>query len=179
MIFIFSPLYRLSPPSHRLEAHPTEGPRADNPRLDICRLSEASQSCKPRKTRSANVNFPRGLLHYRIAFSVLSSQFKRHALTDRGPKLASSYHELLEYVASLRPKTCLKDSTKTIAHYREFSSKELRTVGNYTLGRLIGKGSFGKVYLASHKLTNGSKVGLMLLASTSVNDVLQGGAQIS
>ncbi|KAF2099191.1 kinase-like protein, partial [Rhizodiscina lignyota] len=40
----------------------------------------------------------------------------------------------------------------------EFSSKELRTVGNYTLGRLIGKGSFGKVYLASHKLTNGSKV---------------------
>ncbi|KAF4221176.1 hypothetical protein CNMCM5878_009973 [Aspergillus fumigatiaffinis] len=51
------------------------------------------------------------------------------------------------------------------AHYRrvrerhwEFSSKDLRTVGNYTLGRLIGKGSFGKVYLASHKLTNGSKV---------------------
>lgn len=41
----------------------------------------------------------------------------------------------------------------------EFSSKDLQTVGNYTLGRLIGKGSFGKVYLASHKLTNGSKVG--------------------
>ncbi|KAL8914587.1 MAG: hypothetical protein Q9171_000768 [Xanthocarpia ochracea] len=40
----------------------------------------------------------------------------------------------------------------------EFSSKELGSVGNYTLGRLIGKGSFGKVYLASHKLTNGSKV---------------------
>ncbi len=34
----------------------------------------------------------------------------------------------------------------------------MHTVGNYTLGRLIGKGSFGKVYLASHKLTNGSKV---------------------
>ncbi|KAL1998268.1 hypothetical protein VTN02DRAFT_6496 [Thermoascus thermophilus] len=51
-------------------------------------------------------------------------------------KLASSYHELLE----------------------EFSSKDLRSVGNYTLGRLIGKGSFGKVYLATHKLTNGSKV---------------------
>lgn len=42
--------------------------------------------------------------------------------------------------------------------YREFSSTDLRTVGNYTLGRLIGKGSFGKVYLATHKLTNGSKV---------------------
>ncbi|KAK2783881.1 hypothetical protein FQN52_009400 [Onygenales sp. PD_12] len=51
-------------------------------------------------------------------------------------KLASSYHELLE----------------------EFSSKELRNVGNYSLGTLIGKGSFGKVYLATHKLTNGSKV---------------------
>ena len=35
-------------------------------------------------------------------------------------------------------------------------------MGNYTLGRLIGKGSFGKVYLATHKLTNGSKVGLAL-----------------
>ena len=42
--------------------------------------------------------------------------------------------------------------------HREFSSKDLRSVGNYTLGRLIGKGSFGKVYLATHKLTNGSKV---------------------
>lgn len=40
----------------------------------------------------------------------------------------------------------------------EFSSKDLRHVGNYTLGRMIGKGSFGKVYLATHKLTNGSKV---------------------
>lgn len=51
-------------------------------------------------------------------------------------KLANSYHELLS----------------------EFSSKDLRTVGNYNLGRLIGKGSFGKVYLATHKLTNGSKM---------------------
>ncbi|KAL3434754.1 kinase-like domain-containing protein [Aspergillus tetrazonus] len=51
-------------------------------------------------------------------------------------KLAQSYNELL----------------------KEFSSKDLRHVGNYTLGRLIGKGSFGKVYLASHKLTNHSKV---------------------
>ncbi|THX98230.1 kinase-like protein [Aureobasidium pullulans] len=51
-------------------------------------------------------------------------------------KLANSYSELLD----------------------EFNSKDLRTVGNYTVGRLIGKGSFGKVYLASHKLINGSKV---------------------
>ncbi|KAF2196965.1 Pkinase-domain-containing protein [Delitschia confertaspora ATCC 74209] len=51
-------------------------------------------------------------------------------------KLANSYKQLLD----------------------EFASPDLTTVGNYALGRLIGKGSFGKVYLASHKLTNGSKV---------------------
>ncbi|EHA56096.1 CAMK/CAMKL protein kinase [Pyricularia oryzae 70-15] len=54
----------------------------------------------------------------------------------RKAKLANSYQALLD----------------------EFSNKELKTVGNYALGRLIGKGSFGKVYLASHKLINGSKV---------------------
>ncbi|KAF1949369.1 kinase-like protein [Byssothecium circinans] len=51
-------------------------------------------------------------------------------------KLANSYKQLLD----------------------EFSAPDLKNVGNYALGRLIGKGSFGKVYLASHKLTNGSKV---------------------
>lgn len=54
----------------------------------------------------------------------------------RKAKLAHSYQQLLD----------------------EFSNKDLKSVGNYTLGRLIGKGSFGKVYLATHKLTNGSKV---------------------
>ncbi|KAI9695127.1 MAG: hypothetical protein M1820_008895 [Bogoriella megaspora] len=61
------------------------------------------------------------------------SQAELHA---QRTKLTNSYHELLN----------------------EFSSKDLRTVGNYQLGKLIGKGSFGKVYLATHKLTNGSKV---------------------
>ncbi|EPS42726.1 hypothetical protein H072_3311 [Dactylellina haptotyla CBS 200.50] len=51
--------------------------------------------------------------------------------------------------------------------YLEFSSPELRNVGNYSLGRLIGKGSFGNVYLATHKLTNGSKV---VLKSAQKND---------
>ncbi|KAI5295159.1 hypothetical protein KEM52_002196 [Ascosphaera acerosa] len=51
-------------------------------------------------------------------------------------KLASSYQQLLG----------------------EFSNPELRNVGNYTLGAFIGKGSFGRVYLARHKLTSGSKV---------------------
>ncbi|CAJ2500831.1 Uu.00g036840.m01.CDS01 [Anthostomella pinea] len=54
----------------------------------------------------------------------------------RKAKLANSYQELLD----------------------EFSNTDLKNVGNYSLGRLIGKGSFGKVYLAHHKLTNGSKV---------------------
>ncbi|KAI5850085.1 kinase-like domain-containing protein [Tricharina praecox] len=55
-----------------------------------------------------------------------------------------------------------KQRAKLVNSYQEllteFSSKELQTVGNYHVGRLIGKGSFGKVYLATHKLTNGSKV---------------------
>lgn len=59
------------------------------------------------------------------------------ATNERKAKLARSYQELLD----------------------EFNNTDLKTVGNYQLGRLIGKGSFGKVYLASHKLTNGSKVG--------------------
>ncbi|PWW76146.1 kinase-like protein [Tuber magnatum] len=62
-------------------------------------------------------------------------------------KLVNSYNELLS----------------------EFSSKDLRTVGNYNLGRLIGKGSFGKVYLATHKLTNGSKVVLKSAQKDDVN----------
>ena len=57
-------------------------------------------------------------------------------LLQHKAKLANSYAELLD----------------------QFSSKDLRHVGNYTLGKLIGKGSFGKVYLAKHDLTNGSKV---------------------
>ncbi|KAI1621638.1 serine/threonine protein kinase [Exophiala viscosa] len=57
-------------------------------------------------------------------------------LQQHKAKLANSYSELLE----------------------QFSSKDLKTVGNYSLGKLIGKGSFGKVYLARHNLTNGSKV---------------------
>lgn len=66
-------------------------------------------------------------------------------LQQQKSKLAQSYNELLE----------------------EFSAQDLRHVGNYTLGRLIGKGAFGKVYLAKHNLTNGSKV---VLKSSRRND---------
>ncbi|EMD90969.1 hypothetical protein COCC4DRAFT_194573 [Bipolaris maydis ATCC 48331] len=55
---------------------------------------------------------------------------------QRKKQLANSYKQLLD----------------------EFATTDLKTVGNYTVGRLIGKGSFGKVYLASHKLSNGSRV---------------------
>ncbi|KAI9039091.1 non-specific serine/threonine protein kinase [Aspergillus affinis] len=63
--------------------------------------------------------------------------------------------------ASVSPLSPVRNTRPLRNHFwltTEFSSKDLRTVGNYTLGRLIGKGSFGKVYLANHKLTNGSKV---------------------
>lgn len=59
---------------------------------------------------------------------------------EKKAKLARSYQELLD----------------------DFGNSDLKSVGNYQLGRLIGKGSFGKVYLATHKLTNGSKVGLSI-----------------
>ncbi|KAH9860770.1 hypothetical protein J1614_012103 [Plenodomus biglobosus] len=64
---------------------------------------------------------------------------------QRKKQLANSYKQLLD----------------------EFAATDLKNVGNYTLGRLIGKGSFGKVYLASHKLSNGSKV---VLKSAKKND---------
>lgn len=41
---------------------------------------------------------------------------------------------------------------------REFSSPDLKHVGNYTLGRIIGTGSFGRVYLARHSLLPNTKV---------------------
>ncbi|KAK8050090.1 hypothetical protein PG994_011820 [Apiospora phragmitis] len=68
-----------------------------------------------------------------------TSKARAEAL-GRKAKLANSYQELLDLL------------------YSEFSNADLKNVGNYGLGKLIGKGSFGKVYLATHKLTNGSKV---------------------
>ncbi|KAI9655651.1 MAG: hypothetical protein M1831_004803 [Alyxoria varia] len=67
---------------------------------------------------------------------MLSTNKSTPELVNQRTKLANSYTALFE----------------------EFASKDLRSVGNYQLGNLIGKGSFGKVYLAHHKLTNGSKV---------------------
>ena len=57
--------------------------------------------------------------------------------------------------------------------FREFNSKDLRHVGNYSLGRLIGKGSFGRVYLAKHDLTNGSKARKIVLRISTFSNHLQ------
>ncbi|KAG5971181.1 hypothetical protein E4U55_001294 [Claviceps digitariae] len=80
-----------------------------------------------------------GSVHVKLTTAALFARSSGKGMADvhgRKAKLANSYQQLLD----------------------EFSSSELKSVGNYTLGRLIGKGSFGKVYLATHKLTNGSKV---------------------
>lgn len=38
--------------------------------------------------------------------------------------------------------------------YSQFSSDEVKEVGNYSIIKLIGEGAFGKVYLANHRLTH-------------------------
>lgn len=49
-----------------------------------------------------------------------------------------------------------------ICFYSEFFNKDLKFVGNYILGWLIGKGFFGKVYFVIYKFINGFKVGFEL-----------------
>lgn len=36
---------------------------------------------------------------------------------------------------------------------KELASTKLKAVGNYTLGRSIGEGTFGKVRMGTHRLT--------------------------
>ncbi|KAK7205163.1 serine/threonine protein kinase [Myxozyma melibiosi] len=62
-------------------------------------------------------------------------------------KLVESYNQILE----------------------EFNTdQDLKNVGNYRISRMIGKGSFGKVYLATHKLT-GTKVVLKSAEKSDLN----------
>ncbi|KAK9244954.1 kinase-like domain-containing protein [Lipomyces tetrasporus] len=62
-------------------------------------------------------------------------------------KLVESYNQILE----------------------EFTTgSDLKNVGNYSLSRMIGKGSFGKVYLATHKLT-GTRVVLKSAEKSDLN----------
>lgn len=38
---------------------------------------------------------------------------------------------------------------------QSFTALSVETVGNYTLGKVVGKGSYGKAYQATHKFVGG------------------------
>jgi 5'-AMP-activated protein kinase, catalytic alpha subunit len=46
----------------------------------------------------------------------------------------------------------------------------LRSIGNYLFGKTLGKGTFGKVKLATHILT-GEKVAVKILEKSKIYDV--------
>lgn len=66
--------------------------------------------------------------------------------------------------ATQQEKAQIASSYNGLLH--RFSSSHLESVGNYSLSRMVGKGSFGKVYLATHTIT-GRKV---VLKSTRKDD---------
>lgn len=65
-----------------------------------------------------------------------------------------------------RPLTQLSESYNTLLD--QFHATDLKSIGNYNVARLIGQGSFGKVYLATHKFTN-TKVVLKSSSKTAPN----------
>ncbi|KAK9476258.1 kinase-like domain-containing protein [Lipomyces japonicus] len=78
---------------------------------------------------------------------IMSHNGNKADIQNAKAKLVESYNQILE----------------------EFSTGgELKNVGNYSVSRLIGKGSFGKVFLATHKLT-GTKVVLKSAQKSDLN----------
>ena len=48
--------------------------------------------------------------------------------------------------------------------------KKIKTIGNYTIGKTIGEGTFGKVKLGTHNLTE-EKVAIKILEKERIKDV--------
>ncbi|KDE02753.1 CAMK/CAMKL/MARK protein kinase [Microbotryum lychnidis-dioicae p1A1 Lamole] len=61
----------------------------------------------------------------------------------------------------------------------ELTQKELKSVGGYTLGRVIGEGSFGKVRIGVHRLTNTRVAIKQVPKSSPVNSSDRGSAASS
>ncbi|ODQ67196.1 kinase-like protein [Nadsonia fulvescens var. elongata DSM 6958] len=72
----------------------------------------------------------------------------------------------IDRVNAQNAKVRLAESYQTLQE--QFAYQNLKSIGNYNVSKLIGQGSFGKVYLASHKFTN-TKVVLKSLPKNTPN----------
>lgn len=148
----------------------------ERPRLALdvegCRRQGGRSRCWIARRRFVK---PRTRRDTAVAADVSRSRMDGYGL-DAGCADCSSATSLLAHIRSCSSKstpgtTTISLSTANQSSVRsEFASKDLKSVGTYTLGRLIGKGSFGKVYLATHKLTNGSKVRVKALDTPVIPD---------
>ncbi|SCZ98161.1 BZ3500_MvSof-1268-A1-R1_Chr3-3g06624 [Microbotryum saponariae] len=74
-------------------------------------------------------------------------------------------------------RTVLSQAYSSLA--AELTQKELKSIGGYTLGRVIGEGSFGKVRIGVHRLTNTRVAIKQVSKSSPVNPSDRGAAASS